>query len=128
MSDDTTQYTLDMDTQTVLVNQKHTNDYDVDIGRANRGGSNLNNTEPSESGWLGNPYALSDGYDRAEAVQLYREDFRERLQDDTFRAAVEELRGKRLACHCVAGPTAEVEEPLETCHGEVILAYLTGDL
>jgi len=119
VSNDTTQKTLFGDPKTTLVNQRNTDEFDIDIGRADSGESHLLNTDPGELGWLGNPYRMSDGYDREEAVAEYREAFRDRLEDDEFREAVEDLRGKTLACWC--SPRA--------CHGDVIVEYIReGDV
>lgn len=119
MTDETEQYTLAGEPETELVNQRRTSEYDVDIGRGDNGESNIQNTEPGEPGWLGNPFAMSDGWSREEAVERYREAFRDRLDDPEFRAAVEELHGKTLACWCTP----------RSCHGDVILEYLrTGDI
>jgi hypothetical protein len=118
-SDNTQQTTLGGDPKTTLVNQRNTDEFDIDIGRAHNGESNLLNTEVGDAGWLGNPYRISDGYDREEAVAKYREAFRDRLEDDEFREAVEDLRGKTLACWC--SPRA--------CHGDVIVEYIReGDV
>ena len=109
------QTTLSGEIQTHLVNQKRTDDWDIDVGRADYGDSHLLNTEVGEPGWLGNPYALSDGYSREEFIQRYREDFHERLEtDEEFRKAVEDLHGETLACYC---------KP-DACHGDVIIEYL----
>ncbi|WP_433632638.1 DUF4326 domain-containing protein [Halomicrococcus sp. NG-SE-24] len=110
----TKQTTLTGDVQTRLVNQRNTDEYDIDIGRANGGESHLLNTDVGDDGWLGNPYKTSDGYSREEAVEKYREAFQNRFDDDEFRDAVEELRGKTLACWCTP----------KACHGDVILEYL----
>ena len=110
----TKQTTLTGDVQTRLVNQRNTDEYDVDIGRANGGKNYMLNTDVGDDGWLGNPYTTSDGYSREEAVEKYREAFHDRLEDDEFRDAVEELRGKTLACWCTP----------KACHGDVILEYL----
>ena len=115
MPDDTTQQaTLTGDPKTVLVNQKQTSEFDVDIGRGDSGQSHLQNTDVGEPGWLGNPYRMSDGYSREEAVSKYRKAFRDRLEDDEFRSAVEDLRGKTLACYCAP----------KACHGDVIVEYI----
>ena len=109
------QRSLSGETVTRLVNQRDTDSYDVDIGRADGGTSHINNTPVGEPGWLGNPYALSKGFSRGESVRRYRVDFAERLcESDRFRAAVENLRGQTLGCWCAP----------ERCHGDVILAYL----
>ena len=119
MTDDTQQATLAGDPQTTLVNQKQTNEFDVDIGRGNNGRNHLQNTAVGDPGWLGNPYRMKDGYSRGEAVEKYREAFRDRLDDPEFRSAVEDLRGKTLGCYCA---------PL-ACHGDVIVEYIReGDV
>ena len=108
------QTTLTGEIQTRLVNQRNTDTYDVDIGRADSGTSHMMNTEIGDPGWLGNPYPVSE-YSREESIANYREDFLARVdQDKAFREAVEELRGRTLACWCKPKP----------CHGDVILEYL----
>lgn len=110
------QTTLTGEVRTQLVNQRHTDAYDIDIGRADSGTSHMMNTEIGKPGWLGNPYPVSD-YSREESIQNYREDFLARIhQDEQFREAVEDLRGLTLACWCAPKP----------CHGDVILEYLNG--
>lgn len=99
--------------QTRLVNQRHTDGYDIDIGRADGGTTHLLNTPVGEPGWLGNPYALSDGFTWKESIRRYREDFHDRLTNDEFREAVEGLRGQTLACWC---------KP-KACNGDVVLHY-----
>ena len=104
------------DEGTELVNQRNTDEFDLNIGRANSGRSHMNNTAVGEPGWLGNPYPESD-YGREECIRLFRTDFEERIDEDAaFREAVENLRGKTLACWCVP----------KACHGEVILDYLAS--
>lgn len=100
---------------TELVNKTEVDDWDVDIGRADNGQSDISNTEPGEDGWLGNPYKIGEDGDREEVVEHYRHDFKRKIRrDERFRHAVEHLEGKRLACYCVP----------ELCHGDVILQYL----
>lgn len=114
MADDTTQQTLSGDPTTEVVNQKRTDDFDIDIGRADRGQSHMNNTPVGEPGWIGNPYPKSD-YGRAECIERFRADFVDRLQNDSeFREAVEALRGKTLGCYC---------KP-KACHGDVIVKFI----
>lgn len=109
-----TQQTLAGEPTTELVNQKRADDFDVDIGRADYGNSNMNNTPVGEPGWLGNPYSKDD-YGRKRCIERFREDFVERLRTDSeFRSAVEDLQGKTLACWC---------KP-KACHGDVILEFL----
>ena len=113
-SEEPTQQTLTGEPTTKLVNQKRTNDFDVDIGRADYGNSDMNNTPVGEPGWLGNPYPKGD-HGREKCIELFREDFVERLQADPgFRSAVENLQGKTLSCYC---------KP-KACHGDVILEFL----
>ena len=108
------QTTLTGKVRTQLVNQRDTDKYDLDIGRADGGTSHMMNTEIGEPGWLGNPYPVTD-HSREESIANYREDFLARIhQDDEFREAVEGLRGQTLACWCAP----------EHCHGDVILDYL----
>ena len=67
-----------------------------------------------DDGWIGNPYALSDGYSCEESISRIREDFHERLEHETLREVAEDLRGKTPACYC---------KP-KVCHTDVILEYL----
>ncbi|WP_244510228.1 DUF4326 domain-containing protein [Natronobacterium texcoconense] len=71
---------------------------------------------------FGNPFRLKkDGgdYTRQESVDRYEKWFKKKIRTDPdFRAAVEELRGETLGCWC---------KP-KACHGDVILAYLRGNL
>lgn len=71
---------------------------------------------------FGNPFRLKeDGgdYTRKESVEEYREWFTNKIQNDEyFRRSVEDLRGKTLGCWC---------KPKD-CHGDIILAYLRGNL
>lgn len=113
-NEEPTQQTLTGEPTTELVNQKRTDEFDVDIGRADYGSSNMNNTSVGEPGWLGNPYSKDD-YGREKCIELFRKDFVERLQTDPeFRRAVEGLQGKTLGCWC---------KP-KACHGDVILEFL----
>ena len=71
---------------------------------------------------FGNPFRLEeDGgdYTREESVAQYEKWFKKKIQTDPdFREAVEDLRGETLGCWC---------KP-KACHGDVILAYLRGNL
>ena len=71
---------------------------------------------------FGNPYRLEEdggNYTRKESVARYESWFKEKIrEDDDFRKAVEGLRGETLGCWCKPKP----------CHGDVILAYLRGNL
>lgn len=113
-SEETTQQTLSGEPTTEVVNQKHTDEFDINIGRANHGQNNMNNTPIGEPGWLGNPYPKSD-HGRKKCIDLFREDFVERLQNDAeFRDAIENLAGKTLGCYC---------KP-KACHGDVIRKFI----
>lgn len=93
-------------TKTMVVNLRHES-YDVYIGR------------PSK--W-GNPHRLcgicracGKTHQRGEAVVVFREEFRARIdQEPELRKELEELRGKRLGCFC---------KPL-ACHGDVYVELL----
>lgn len=115
----TKQATLTGDVETTVVNKTKTDRYTVYIGRATEGEAtkHINSTAPGERGWLGNPYPESD-YGRERCIELFREDFIERLEDDEFRDRLDELEGETLGCYC---------KP-EACHGDVIAAYLDGGL
>lgn len=77
---------------TTVVNRKHTQIYDVYIGR------------PSK--W-GNPYKMGPGMTRAQAIAAYETWI---LCNPILRSDLHELRGKILACWC---------HPLP-CHGDVL--------
>ena len=64
----------------------------------------------------GNPYPWTI-YGRLECLARYREYFWKRINDpnDIFKEKIEELRGKRLGCHC---------KPDLKCHGDIIVEYL----
>lgn len=82
-----------------IVNVNKAEDWDVYIGR------------PSI---YGNPYPVAK-YGREEALSRFDAYFTMRvLTDEDFRARIQELRGKRLACFC---------KPL-SCHGDIIKEYL----
>lgn len=101
---------------------KDKEDVTVNIGRNKDNGElkHMNNTEIGESGWLGNPYRLNDGYSRRESIQNFIDDFQERLNTDPeFRKAVRQLDGETLGCWCRSlGSTT----PL--CHGDAIRAAI----
>lgn len=67
---------------------------------------------------FGNPFHIGPDGTREEVVDKYRTYFEERLKEPVFRATLEGLRGKNLACWCA--PAA--------CHGDVILDYLEKTL
>jgi hypothetical protein len=88
---------------TTVVNL-HKSDYDTYIGRG--------------SPW-GNPIRSDARTSRYDVIEQYRQWFLGRIREDAeFRAATETLRGKRLGCFC---------KP-KLCHGDVIVAYLNGEL
>jgi hypothetical protein len=79
----------------------------------------MNNTEVGTRGWLGNPHALSDGYSRAESIDLFRDDFEAQIRgDDEFRQAVADLAGEALGCWC-----QRLDEDEPACHAEVIAEW-----
>lgn len=98
--------------------------WDVDISRANYGKNHMLNTKPGETGWLGNPFKTKKAggdYTREEAVEKFRDAFIEKLRTDkTFKQAVDALQDNANALACYCKPQA--------CHGDVIKAYLDGDL
>jgi hypothetical protein len=66
-------------------------------------------------GIFGNPFHINKNRTRADAINLYRRYFLERVAEDSrFRAEVLALRGKRLGCWCAPLP----------CHGDVIVEWL----
>jgi len=84
------------------------------------GGRHIHTTdEIGDRGWLGNPYALDDGYSRSESIEKFRDDFEHRLEhDEEFRGAVRELAGKTLGCWC-----QRLENDQPACHAEVIAEH-----
>lgn len=95
---------------------------DTYIGRG-PGGRHMSNTPVGERGWLGNPYALDDGYSRDESIDLFRDAFYDKLStDDEFYAAVRNLDADILGCWC-----QRLDEDSPACHGEVIADYLNGN-
>lgn len=77
---------------TTVVNRKHTQVYDVYIGR------------PSK--W-GNPYKISPGMSRGQVIVAYH---RYLLAHPELLADLHELKGKILGCWCAPLP----------CHGDVL--------
>lgn len=66
---------------------------------------------------FGNPYRINADRDRDKVVELYREYFYKRIEEDeAFKKAIEGLKGKVLGCFC---------KPL-ACHGDIICEYLEG--
>lgn len=94
--------------------------HDVYIGRARWGNH--------ENGEFGNPHPVGlcrrcgTSHTRGEAVAAYKSYFWERVNSDpAFRARVQALRGKRLACFC-----KRPGSPERACHGDVIVAWLNA--
>lgn len=86
--------------KTTVINVRSGEKYDVYMGRG---------------GPFGNPYVIGPDGDRAEVIRKFRIDFYERLRlDPEWKAKVEALQGKVLACHCA---------PLD-CHSDVYVEYL----
>lgn len=99
----------------------------VYIGRG-RNYQHILNSNRGNYGQFGNPHYVEDvngtckacreDHSREESIERYRCDFAHMIQsDESFRAAVEDLRGETLACYCTPEP----------CHGDVILEYLRGE-
>jgi uncharacterized protein DUF4326 len=64
---------------------------------------------------FGNPFPVSKGRSREEAIGAFRIYFADKVaRDPEFRALVLTLRGKTLGCCCKPKP----------CHGDVIAAWL----
>jgi len=70
--------------------------------------------DPPAPGCFGNPFPV-EKHGREKCIELYEDYFFHRvLNDEKFRNAVLELRGKKLGCFC---------KPLP-CHGDVIKEWL----
>ena len=96
--------------------------HDVYIGRGRGGDGHLKNTEIGETGWLGNPYKLDDGYSRKQSLALYWADLSYRIEHDPeFSCALARLKGQRLACYC---RSSHEDEP--ACHGDVLVRAIEG--
>ena len=71
---------------------------------------------------FGNKFVLEEdggSYTREESVERYREWFKKKIKKDSeFRKAVHNLSGEKLGCWC---------KP-KSCHGDVILEYLRGQM
>lgn len=100
----------------------------VYIGRGGKGkGMHVIDTPAGYYSQFGNPHPANGDtcpicdttHTREESIELYRAEFAHRVKHDPeFRAEVEALHGETLACWC---------KP-ELCHGDVIVAYLRGEL
>jgi hypothetical protein len=70
---------------------------------------------------------VDDVQERRRAIAAYLSAFLDRVQaDDGFRDAVDDLRGKRVACWCRG--VSQDRTPSNWCHLDVVEAYLAGDL
>lgn len=106
--------------------------WDVYGGRRQKSGGDLAhaaNTDPGSRGWLGNPFQM-DGKsveERKRVIAAFTRYFLDRVaDDDEFREAVEDLRGKRVSCWCRG--VSQERTPERWCHLDVVDAWLTGDL
>jgi len=108
--------------ETIVVNLND-KDYDEYIGRDSKNHVNMNTPgiKPGTKGWLGNPHPIGDckicnkTHIRDECIEAFNNDFYKRIENDQeFREAVLELKGKRLGCFC---------KP-KACHGDVIKQWL----
>lgn len=127
-SSSTTNRTPDLRGLTVAHTKNNIDQYGA---RRRRDGEirHMNNTNPPEPGWLGNPYHLPDDADeeeRRDIIGKFAADFVERVEDDEFRAAVERLRGKDVGCWC-RGITVD-RSAGSWCHLDVVDCWLRGDL
>lgn len=105
--------------------------FDVNGGRKRPDGTltHAANTAPGEPGWLGNPFIMDEKTvaERRRVIAAFTRFFLDRVgRDDEFRAAVEDLRGKRVACWCRG--VSQVRTPETWCHLDVVAAWLSGDL
>ena len=62
----------------------------------------------------GNPFRIGPDGDRAEVIAKYRDWIK---GHPTLRAALHELRGKRLGCYCAP----------KACHGDVLVELIEED-
>jgi len=106
-------------------------EHDVYGGRDRQDGHlrHMGNTEPPTRGWLGNPHEMDEETvaERRRVIAAFLSRFVARVeQDDTFRQAVESLRGRRVACWCRG--VSQDRTPENWCHLDVVAAWLDGDL
>lgn len=95
---------------TLVVNVKHTKDFDVYIGRPMR---QIAKTIPGSDGRFGNPF--KEGYKNN--LQPFWDYLQYRMEvDPRFRADILALKDKRLGCWCAP----------KRCHGNVIARFLDG--
>ena len=83
----------------MVVNIKHSKDFDVYIGRP---------------GPWGNPFVVGEHGTRAEVIELHKRWLWKRIQTEPGFAEtlIREIRGKRLGCFCAPKP----------CHGDTLVA------
>lgn len=70
---------------------------------------------------FGNPFEIGKDGDRAEVLLKYKDLFYKKIKKDRFRAAVDNLKGKRLGCVC--RPNGGFQGKC-LCHGQIIAAYI----
>lgn len=71
---------------------------------------------------FGNPFRIGIHGSREEVIALYKTYFYKRVASDAvFRKSLEDLRGRRLVCHCM--PKGGFNGQL-LCHGQIIAGYL----
>ncbi len=100
----------------VVVHVKHS-EYDQYIGRAN------SRYKLAKSKWH-NPYQVGRDGDRPTVLHRFESHL---VGNQSLMGALEELRGKRIACWCCdAGEILTADDPLK-CHGQILLRRLRGD-
>jgi hypothetical protein len=79
-----------------------------------------------KDGYFGNPFIIGPDGDREKVIALYKEYFDLRIKEDlVFKRGVQELDGKVLGCFCAGkGGLTVLDKPF-TCHGQIILEYLS---
>lgn len=106
----------------VVVNVRDVDEVDVYIGRG-KNKSHLENTQPNERGWLGNPFSLEDFNSREIVIKKYANIFLEKYTDDEeFKSAVDELIQRvqeseetiKLGCWCAP----------KACHGDFLKKFI----
>ena len=79
------------------------------------GSKHMNNTEPLEKGWLGNPYVIGPDGSREEVIKKFAVDFYDKVENDPdFRKAILGLKDKTVGCFCDPNP----------CHLGIIRDYI----
>lgn len=116
---------------TIEVTRVTSGNFDLNGGRGSSEGTttHLENTNPPTTGWLGNPYDMhrQTPEERRRVIAAYLRTFLDRVaRDDEFAAAVDDLRGQRVACWCRG--VSQDRDPSNWCHLDVVAHYLDGDL